>query len=81
MAKTIKGIVLRGYITRFDRRTEWEEELSPVPAGAQLCDGDAVQYYVQRPDGKFREIYDLVAPDGVQVYELAENAGYARVFE
>jgi hypothetical protein len=73
MRQKIKATVVRGFITRFVKETEWEEELYPMAPGAELVDGDAVSYYVQREDGKFHECYDYYASPGVVVYEKASN--------
>lgn len=69
----IKGTVLRGFITRFNKETEWEEYLSPVKEGLELVDGDASPYYIQQADGKYKEYYGEFTPANTTVYQLSRN--------
>ena len=54
--KIIKGTVVKGFITRYDKRTEWEDELVMIPIGEVACDADAIPHYKLR-EGKFYEYY------------------------
>lgn len=66
---TIRGIVCKGYITRYLKEDEWEEKLVALPLNAKLVDGDAIPYYLQnKEDGKFYEYYGHEAPEGEIAY-------------
>ena len=55
--KTVKGTIVRGYITRYNREEEWEDVLVMLPDGTVACDADAIPHYKLYDDGKFREYY------------------------
>lgn len=70
----IKGICVKGYITRYMDKEEWEANLVKLPVGSQLPDGDAIPYYLQNSeDGKFYEYYPYFAPEGEHAYVDEEN--------
>lgn len=70
----IKGTVVKGYITRYMDKEEWEANLVKLPLGAHLIDGDAIPYYLKNPeDGKFYEYYPYFAPEGEHAYVDEEN--------
>lgn len=69
----VKGIVCKGYITRFLKEEEWEDDLVCLPLDADLIDGDALPYYLKAKDGKFYEYYGHKAPKGERAYISLEN--------
>ncbi len=71
--KRIKGVVVKGYITRYSEEAEWESILIEIPYESQLVDGDAIPYYLQKEDGKFYEYYGHYAPKGRNAYVSEEN--------
>lgn len=69
----VTGVVCRGYITRFLKETEWNDELVALPENSDLIDGDAIPYYLKGEDGKFHEYYGYKAPEGMRAYISLEN--------
>lgn len=72
--ETVKGVVVKGFITRYMDKNEWETTLIKLPVGSQLPDGDAIPYYLKNPeDGKYYEYYPYYAPEGEHAYVDEEN--------
>jgi hypothetical protein len=69
----VRGIVVKGYITRYSRESEWEDTLIELPNNIELVDGDAIPYYLKKEDGKYYEYYGFQAPEGKCAYISEEN--------
>jgi hypothetical protein len=67
MLEKIKGIVKKGFITRFNKEDEWEENIIEFTE-RELIDSDAIPYYVRTSDGKFAEYYGYFHPTDYKVY-------------
>ena len=53
----VRGIVVRGFITRHDHRATWPAVLVALPAGTVPQDSDAVPHYRRGGQGEFYEYY------------------------
>lgn len=70
----LTGTVVRGYIMRYESRSEWPARLVALPPGIEAQDADAVSHYRRKADGLFYE-YTGWAPSTAEdpIYVLAED--------
>lgn len=68
----MKGIINRGYLTRFDGREKWEGELIEATAEECIEVGDVCPFYLQDDNGEFYEFYEFyewTPPKGKTLYK------------
>ncbi|KVP96659.1 hypothetical protein WJ97_12305 [Burkholderia ubonensis] len=53
----VRATVVRGHITRLDRRESWPAVLVALPGGTVPQDADAVPHYRKGADGRYHECY------------------------
>ncbi|KVP39842.1 hypothetical protein [Burkholderia ubonensis] len=69
----VRATVVRGHITRFDKREFWPALLVALPPGTVPQDADAVPHYRKGNDGRYYEYYGREASTKeVPVYVLKE---------
>jgi hypothetical protein len=65
----IKKLVKRGFIMRFRKEDEFEQELYLYPKNTDLTDYDAVVHYIDMEDGQpLREFYNYKSHPTLDVY-------------
>jgi len=67
-SEIINGTIVRGYIMRYCKATEWNANLIKLSPGTDISDSDAVAYYIKQSDGKYHEYYGYDVPKNTEIF-------------